>query len=58
MTLKRMDNILIVVDDLEAVKALFVELRKNILVELSIWAHLVRRTINGFNQQPHWRSNP
>src|SRR3954465_10832513 len=36
MTLKRMDNVLIVVDDLEAVKAFFIELGLNLEGETTV----------------------
>lgn len=45
MTLKRMDNVLIVVDDLEAVKAFFVELGMEIEGETTVAGGHVDRLI-------------
>ena len=45
MTLKRMDNILIVVDDLEAVKAFFIELGMELEGETTVEGHSVDRLI-------------
>jgi len=45
MTLKRMDNVLIVVDDLEAVKAFFVELGLEVEGETMVEGPLVDRLI-------------
>src|SRR3954465_16018245 len=45
MTLKRMDNVLIVVDDLEAVKAFFVELGLTLEGEQTVEGPLVGKLI-------------
>jgi catechol 2,3-dioxygenase-like lactoylglutathione lyase family enzyme len=45
MTLKRMDNVLIVVDDLEAVKAFFIELGLKLEGETTVEGPLVGRLI-------------
>ena len=45
MTLKRMDNVLIVVEDLEAAKAFFVELGMELEGETTVEGHLVDRLI-------------
>jgi hypothetical protein len=45
MTLKRMDNVLIVVDDLEAVKAFFIELGLKLEGESTVEGPLVGRLI-------------
>ena len=45
MTLKRMDNVLIVVDDLEAAKAFFIELGLKLEGETSVEGPLVGRLI-------------
>jgi len=45
MTLKRMDNVLIVVDDLEAVKAFFIELGLELEGEATVEGPLVGRLI-------------
>jgi catechol 2,3-dioxygenase-like lactoylglutathione lyase family enzyme len=45
MTLKRMDNVLIVVDDLEAVKALFLELGLKLEGETTVEGPLVGKLI-------------
>ena len=45
MTLKRMDNILIVVDDLEATKAFFIELGMELEGEASVEGPLVDRIV-------------
>ena len=46
MTLKRMDNVLIVVDDLEAVKAFFLELGLELEGETTVEGPLVDRLID------------
>src|SRR5688500_20262394 len=45
MTIKRMDNVLIVVDDLEAVKAFFIELGLELEGETTVEGPLVGRLI-------------
>src|SRR5215212_2154590 len=45
MTLKRMDNVLIVVDDLEAAKAFFIELGLKLEGETTVEGPLVSRLI-------------
>ena len=45
MTLKRMDNVLIVVDDLEAAKAFFVELGMELEGEMPVEGRLVDRVV-------------
>ena len=45
MTIKRMDNVLIVVDDLEAVKAFFIELGLNLEGETTVEGPVVGRLI-------------
>ena len=45
MTLKRMDNVLIVVDDLEAVKAFFIELGLRLEGESTVEGPLVGKLI-------------
>ena len=45
MTLKRMDNVLIVVDDLEAVKAFFIELGLELEGETTVEGPLAGRLI-------------
>src|SRR6478672_8134049 len=45
MTLKRMDNVLIVVDDLEAVKAFFIELGLRLEGETTVEGPLVGKLI-------------
>ena len=45
MTLKRMDNVLIVVDDLEAAKAFFIELGLKLEGETTVEGPLVRNLI-------------
>jgi catechol 2,3-dioxygenase-like lactoylglutathione lyase family enzyme len=49
MTLQRMDNVLIVVDDLEAVKAFFVELGMVVEGETTVGGSSVDRLINLHN---------
>src|ERR1700755_2822506 len=45
MALKRMDNVLIVVDDLEAVKAFFIELGMELEGEMPVEGRLVDRVV-------------
>ena len=45
MTLKRMDNVLIVVEDLEAVKAFFAELGMELEGETTVEGPAVDRTV-------------
>src|SRR5947207_6917889 len=45
MTIRRMDNVLIVVDDLEATKAFFVELGMELEGETTVEGHSVNRLI-------------
>ena len=45
MTLQRMDNILIVVDDLEAANAIFIELGRKLEGETTVQGPLVERLI-------------
>jgi catechol 2,3-dioxygenase-like lactoylglutathione lyase family enzyme len=45
MTLKRMDNVLLVVDDLEAVKAFFVELGMEVEGETTVESASIDRLI-------------
>ena len=54
MTLKRMDNVLIVVDDLEAVKAFFIELGLKLEGETTVEGPLVGRLIGLNDVEKRW----
>ena len=56
MTLKRMDNVLIVVDDLEAAKAFFIELGLKLEGETTVEGPSVGRLI-GLNDVGHPRDD-
>ncbi len=52
MTLKRMDNVLIVVDDLEAVKAFFIELGLKLEGETTVEGPLVGKLVSPMYEPP------
>ena len=55
MTLKRMDNVLIVVDDLEAVKAFFIELSPGSNNCRSSWRNYFGQLLRGTSFGQHER---